>query len=303
MDIVLVEASRVGLSIMSRIFSERGHRCHCFTDGAEALKYLLDNESVDLVVTSFELPGMSGLELCWQARILSDAGRPLYVIAMSSIHDQERIAEALDSGADDFLVKPPKNTELFARLRAAERMLNAKRDLIRLATIDPLTGIFNRRAFLERAERGLARARGPMAAAIFDIDFFKHVNDTYGHDIGDVVLRSVATEATRISAVLGRLGGEEFGLLFENTPMESAEQQLEKFRATIEGAEIQAGFQVVRITVSAGISSAQPNDTLPAMLKRADLALYAAKTGGRNRIVVDDPIDFVEAVRAADVAA
>src|SRR5882724_510047 len=106
---------------------------------------------VDAVITSMELGAMSGLELCWETRVLAGRDRPIYVILMSSSVDKSRLGEALDSGADDFISKPPVPDELYARLRAAERLAMMQRELVRLASVDPLTGVHNRRAFFEIA--------------------------------------------------------------------------------------------------------------------------------------------------------
>ena len=121
MRIVLVDPSRIGLKLMAKMLGGGGHEVLPFTDGLAALDCLRGDASVDVLMTSFEVPGVSGLELCWEARLLAQARRPLYVIAMSSTHDRDRVVEALDSGADDFVTKPPVPAELFARLRAAER--------------------------------------------------------------------------------------------------------------------------------------------------------------------------------------
>jgi PleD family two-component response regulator len=131
---------------------------------------------------------MSGVELCWEARLLASRQRPIYVLMMSTQYDHRSLIEALDSGADDFIGKPPLAEELYARLRAAERILSMQRDLIRLATIDPLTGLSNRRGFFERATEACARVAPPdgsLSAIILDIDNFKHINDSYGHETGD----------------------------------------------------------------------------------------------------------------------
>ena len=145
---------------------------------------------------------MSGLELCWETRVLAGRDRPIYVILMSSSIDKNRLGEALDSGADDFISKPPVADELYARLRAAERLGAMQRELVRLASVDPLTGLSNRRVFFERAEAARERCRegGALTAIMFDIDHFKRVNDLYGHDVGDLAIASVAQLAAAVGA-------------------------------------------------------------------------------------------------------
>jgi len=136
MRIVLVDASRLVLKIITGLLEARGHAAHSFTDGPEALKYIKSNLDVDALITSVELASMSGLEMCWETRLLSSCRRPIYIILMSSNYDRHKLTEALDSGADDFIPKPIATEELYARLRAAERMCSMQRELIRLAAID-----------------------------------------------------------------------------------------------------------------------------------------------------------------------
>ena len=159
---------------------------------------------------------MSGLELCWETRVLAGRDRPIYVILMSSSIDKSLLGEALDSGADDFISKPPVADELYARLRAAERFGSMQRELVRLASVDPLTGLHNRRVFFELAEAARALQEcGALTAIMLDIDHFKRVNDLYGHDVGDQAIAAVAKTAATEGAMIGRLGGEEFAMLLE----------------------------------------------------------------------------------------
>ncbi|NLH81880.1 MAG: diguanylate cyclase, partial [Phyllobacteriaceae bacterium] len=218
MRIVLAEPSRIGLRLMTKMLTEGGHEVLPFDDGAAALECLQGDESIDVLMTSFEVPNVSGLELCWEARLIANARRPIYVIAMSSTHDRDRLVEALDSGADDFITKPPVQAELFARLRAAERMTKAGRELLRMATIDALTELPNRRAFesaLLREIDRVARSGEPALLLILDIDHFKRVNDTHGHRVGDLVIKAVADtlqECVRPMDLPARIGGEEFAV-------------------------------------------------------------------------------------------
>jgi PleD family two-component response regulator len=124
-----------------------------FVDAREALDFVKSDREVSVLITSVELTPMSGIELCWQTRLLTGQDRAIHIILMSSNSDGQQLINALDSGADEFIRKPPICEELYARLRSAERMLRMQRELIRLARIDPLTGVLNRRAFFEKAER------------------------------------------------------------------------------------------------------------------------------------------------------
>lgn len=287
MRIVLAEPSRIGLRLMSQMLTEGGHEVLPFNDGAVALECLRGDETIDVLMTSFEVPNISGLELCWEARLIANVRRPIHVIAMSSTHDRDRLIEALDSGADDFITKPPVPAELFARLRAAERMTKASRELLRMATIDALTGLPNRRAFFDRAGEVMLRGQGapPVSVLMFDIDHFKRVNDTWGHDIGDVVLTAVSDVIRSRAGHPARLGGEEFALLLDGWDMLDAYHEAERLRVAIQDRIIEIPCSTLSVTVSIGVAEHVCGQTVDQVLKQADIALYAAKTGGRNRVV------------------
>ncbi|TBW35953.1 diguanylate cyclase [Siculibacillus lacustris] len=296
MRIVLVDPSRIGLKLMTKMLVDGGHCVLPFSDGAAALECLRGDEDIDVLMTSFEIPNVSGLELCWEARLIANGGRPIYVVAMSSSHDRDRLIEALDSGADDFITKPPIATELYARLRAAERMTHAQRELIRLATIDPLTDLPNRREFFERAGAACHRADGsePLSMVMFDIDHFKAVNDTWGHDSGDVVLRVVAAALRRCPGHPARIGGEEFALLLEGWDLLDAYHEAERLRLALQERPIRLPMGAVAITVSLGVAEHVPGQSVDLLLKNADVALYAAKTSGRNRAIAAQGASYAE---------
>ena len=287
MRIVLAEPSRIGLRLMTKMLAEGGHEVLPFDDGAVALECIKGDESIDVLMTSFEIPNVSGLELCWEARLIANARRPIYVIAMSSTHDRDRLVEALDSGADDFITKPPVQAELFARLRAAERMTKAARELLRMATIDPLTDLPNRRAFFDRAGEATTRREGspPVSVLMFDIDHFKRVNDTWGHDVGDLVLKAVAEVALSRPGHPARLGGEEFAVLLDGWDLLDAHREAERLRQAIQDRPIDVPGAILGVTVSIGVAEHDVGQSVDQVLKQADVALYAAKTGGRNRVV------------------
>ena len=287
MRVVLVEPSRTTALLVSRLLEARHHEVRIFADGREALTYIKSDPEVAAVITSAEPLSISGLELCWETRLFATRQRPVYVILMSSTKTDGRLIEALDSGADDFLAKPLVAEELYARLRAADRLVTMQRELIRLATIDPLTGMFNRRAFFDNAEALCARADAgyALSAIMMDVDHFKAVNDVYGHAVGDEALRTVAQQLTSGRAMAGRLGGEEFAMLIDR-PLADAVETAEGLRTGIANSGI--GDSGLKLTCSFGVSQWQHGDSIDRMLKRADMALYQAKFGGRNRVVAAD---------------
>jgi two-component system, cell cycle response regulator len=290
MRVVLVDPSRTVLKCVARLLEAREHEVRAFTDGQAALDCIRSDLKVGALITSAELGAMSGIELCWEARLLATCDRPIYVIMMSSSKDRQKLIEALDSGADDYIGKPPVAEELYARLRAAERVASMQQELVRLATTDSLTGVLNRRAFFERAREACSRAEAgmPLSAILFDIDHFKRVNDLYGHDLGDRAICAVAHEAAAENPFVGRLGGEEFAMLLEGQGLGEALALAERLRGKMGALQFDTSRGTLALTSSFGVSTWEAGDTIEMLLKRADVALYAAKTGGRNRVIAAD---------------
>jgi two-component system cell cycle response regulator len=293
--IVVVDPSRTILKAVSRLLERDGHVVALFVDGREALDFIKSTPDVSALITSAELTtSMSGLELCWETRLLSGYDRAIYIILMSSNAGEEHLVNALDSGADEFIHKPPSSEELYARLRSAERLLRLQRKLFDLAMTDPLTGVFNRRAFFEKARKLCPQAeatQGP-TAIMFDVDHFKRVNDTHGHDVGDEVLRAIGREASCDGAIIGRLGGEEFALVLEASSLQAGVALAERLRTDLAALSFDTVLGKMRVTCSFGVAEWRPGETVDQLLKRTDTALYKAKHGGRNRVVTAQPDDF-----------
>jgi len=239
------------------------------------------------------------LRLCSQLRSL-DRTRFLPVILLAEPGDESRVIRGLEIGVNDYLVRPIDRQELVARLRTQVRRSRYNNQLratvnqtIEMAVTDALTGLHNRR-YLDShlrtlAERATARRR-PLSVMICDLDRFKAINDTYGHDAGDEVLREFARrlrQNVRGIDLACRYGGEEFVVVMPDTSADIAGRVAERIRAQIEGEPFAlASGQTVAATVSVGVSSlARAGDGVESLMKRADLALYEAKTGGRNRVV------------------
>ena len=295
MRVVLVDPSPTVLKFVTRLLEADQHDVRSFTDGREALAYIKSDLAVDALITSTEPTSMCGLELCSETRRAAGNNRAIFVILMSSSTDEKMLIEALDHGADDFVGKPPTAEKLYARLRAAERLGSMQRELIRLAATDALTGACTRRAFFSKAAEMCQRAAAghALCAIMLDIDHFKNINDLYGHDVGDEAIVAVARHAMSGDVLVGRLGGEEFALLLEGRPLGEAAACAEALRVRLAGLELDASPGVVTLTCSFGVSEWQPGDSIDHLLKRADMALYAAKLRGRNRVVAADAEMFL----------
>ncbi len=291
MKLVLVDGSKSISKLLAAMLEKVGHSVQTFTDGAVALDYM-KTQPFDVLVTALEICNVNGFDLCGYARARNDQGFPTYAIAMSSIQDTRRIIEALDRGADDFTEKTPRIEELVARLRVAERFLKAQHNLIRLATIDPLSGLYNRRAFFEEAARAAFVAdssRVPCAFVMLDIDHFKRINDAFGHDAGDDVIKGVAQILRQQHARTGRIGGEEFALFLVDCDAEAACVMAERLRSVLAATPIATEARTVSITASLGIAAGRGRLDPFDLYKRADEALYASKSGGRNCVSLYEP--------------
>lgn len=252
----------------------------------------------DLVIVNGNFDGYDPLRLCSQLRSL-ERTRYIPVLLIAEQGQEDLIVRALDLGVTDYLMRPVDPNELVARSLTQvrrkhynDRLRSSVRETIELAVTDGLTGLHNRR-YLDNhlkvlIERAVARGR-PLSVCITDIDRFKSVNDTYGHDAGDDVLREFARRlrATVRGADLAcRYGGEEFVVIMPDTPADMAAAIAERLRTSVEGQAFSLGEKVLGITASMGIASLNlQGDTPEALLKRADNALYQAKSNGRNQVV------------------
>ena len=274
-----------------------GYQVDCCDSGEQALLILADRQ-VDLVLLDMYMAGLSGLETL--SAVKSDSNtNAVPVIMLSASSDVDEIVTALELGAEDYVVKPYTAKILLARIRTAIRLKEKTQQLEYLAKTDFLTNINNRGNFFELSGNALNlanRSEQPLTVAMFDIDFFKQVNDDYGHDMGDKVLVSFAQQLIqtfRDYDILGRIGGEEFAVCLPNTCINSAQTACERFRQEIEATSFpvindieKSNQHNFKITVSIGLSSASIELTsIDELLKQADKALYYAKDHGRNKVV------------------
>jgi two-component system cell cycle response regulator len=288
-----------------------GHECRAAADGLEAWE-MHQAEPADVIISDWQMPRMDGLELCRRTRGPESPGtgeKYTYFIFVTSFADKGHYVFGMEAGADDYQTKPVDLDELRARLVCAARVLSLHRRLAdsntalrrdseasyKAARIDPLTQVANRLSMNEDLTvlwARMARYARRCALGVCDIDRFKAYNDAFGHLAGDQVLRRVA-QAIRGSLREGdglyRYGGEEFVILLPEQSVAEAGAAAERVRRAVEALGITADSPSVPVTLSVGVAGADMSvDTGPnAWLERADVALYRAKQGGRNRVELD----------------
>ena len=284
--------------IQSMLASE--HSVDMERDPTEALFHAAEG-SYDLVIVSLDLENFDGLRLCSQLRSL-ERTRNVPILAIAEADNNTRLVRALEIGVNDYLVRPFDKHEILARARTqirkrryTERLRDNVQLSIEMAITDALTGLYNRRDMETHVGTLVdqANSRGkPLSVLILDIDYFKSINDTHGHDAGDDVLQDFAIrirKSIRGIDLACRYGGEEFVVVMPETDMAVATMVAERLRRRIasEPFPIQKGARMIEVTISIGIAALGPNDNAAAVIKRADQALYRAKRDGRNRVVPD----------------
>lgn len=268
------------------------------TDTGMAGLEMARQNSPDVILLDLDLPDMHGFDVC---RRLRDAPNTslipvLYLTAEDNTASKVR---GLDIGAIDYVTKPFHPLELLARVRVALRIKHLQDTLTREAHIDPLTGLWNRRALEDRLKQSWDEARrhdDTIVMILCDIDHFKSVNDTHGHAVGDLVLRNLASilrQTARSYDFCARYGGEEFIILLTREVSCDAVALAERCRGNVAAMKIEAGRELFQITASFGLADSSGCDTPNELLRAADAALYEAKRTGRNRVRVHAAAKFI----------
>ncbi len=264
-----------------------GYRVTEAAEGESALRALETDPSIRLVIVDQEMPGMDGVELTRRLRAVR-ARDKVAVIGISGSSDASLIPRFLKNGANDFLRKPFSREEFFCRVSQNVDQLELIGTLQDLATRDFLTGLPNRRSFLESSQRQLENARGTVTVAMVDIDHFKHINDSFGHEAGDQAIRAVAAVLqahTGPDGISARFGGEEFCVLVNGMDDAQSAAYFEQMRGAVEAMRVRIGDESLCMTVSIGVTRAEAGEgNLHLLITEADRQLYLAKADGRNRV-------------------
>lgn len=300
MRILVADDDPVSRRMMQGLLQRSGYDVTVAENGSEALDILLAPDSPRLALLDWVMPGLDGPEVCRRIRALQGVPYIYITLLTSKVSDSDVVA-GLEAGADDYLTKPCNVDELKARLRTGQRILRLEDTLVEAreemrfkADHDALTGLWNHGAILRILERELEAvsvSHTPVSVLLCDVDHFKQVNDSYGHLIGDEVLRRVAArllEVTGPDDSVGRYGGEEFLILLRDCCGASIKERAERVREAIAHGSFPIVKGSLAMTISVGAVAVPDWDArfpVEALLKEVDAALYLAKAAGRNRVV------------------
>ncbi len=296
--IVAVVDDDAAIRRLVRLFLSRAGYGSFECETGEQARQALLSKPWDLAILDRKLPDMDGLALCRELKEKPEF-RARYIVILTGEADQEDKVEGLELGADDYITKPFAYPELLARVRAGKRIVDLQKELIEtnrrlelLSITDGLTKLNNHRFFqdeLARAFEESQRYERPLSLTMIDIDFFKKVNDTHGHAVGDEVLKAVARlfkDSVRSTDLVARYGGEEFAVMMPETDLADAIAFAEKIRALVEQTPMDTQAGPLKATISLGVASV-PRTRLRSpkeLIVVADKALYRAKKSGRNQV-------------------
>lgn len=298
-NVLVVDDDPAILRLLSQLLEQGGHRVRMATEGSQCLQMILQ-DCPDVLITDWTMPGLDGLELCRQVRRLYNRKvlpHYTYILLLTAQTGRNIFIEGLEAGADDFVEKSSQSLfdlriEIKARLKAALRIRRLENNLEYAAKHDILTTLLNRIAFFDSAQLLWNRSvqnKFPLAAVMFDCDFFKRINDIHGHSVGDAVLRKIAEVVksfSRSSDLICRYGGEEFCVLLPNCDEKTAWTWAERIRQQFEVHPIPYDDLEIGVTVSFGIAERLADTPqLGRLIEHSDQALLFAKESGRNRCV------------------
>jgi two-component system cell cycle response regulator len=295
--VLVAEDDLTSRGVLRRVLTKWGYEVLTTSNGEEAWAELQREDSPPLAILDWMMPGLDGVEVCRRVRAQVTLS-PSYIILLTARGGKEDIVTGLEAGANDYLGKPFDHNELRARVDVGrefielnQKLLETQRSLELVARTDALTGTMNRRAILDRLGQEMVRAERQgtcLGVGMIDVDFFKRINDTYGHAAGDEVLRQVVSRsaaAMRPYDAFGRFGGEEFLAIIPQVGDFEVASVFERIRAAICASGVEVDGSEIEVTVSIG-GATSGGESIDAVIRAADDALYQAKAQGRNRVVM-----------------
>lgn len=295
-QILIAEDDLISRMMLSSAIKKWGYEPVAVDNGKSALEILTGASPPLLAILDWVMPEMDGIEVVHILR-RSKEENPTYIIMLTTKSEKEDVVAGLEAGADDYIRKPFDTDELWARIRVGLRTATLQKELMETqkaleyeAIHDPLTGCLNRRGILERLNEELERSQRTgeqFCVAMCDLDYFKKVNDTYGHQTGDDVLKGVVQiirSQLRPYDQIGRLGGEEFLIIIPNITVSYAYNTLARLNKTVQDTEIFTCTGKIKITISIGGIMINEKTSIDNIIKQVDIELYTAKERGRNQV-------------------
>lgn len=288
--IMVVDDNNNNIRLLQGILEDENYEVISSTSGIPVLEMAKALKPA-LVLLDIMMPGMDGFEVCRALKNDFDT-KEIPVIMVTAKVEGKDLKNALEIGAIDYIKKPIDEVEVVARVASALRQERQKEDLQDKASKDGLTGLYNHTLLIDLLEKEIKkqdRNGNEISYVMLDIDFFKKINDTYGHAAGDIVLKELSdilNASIRVDDIAGRYGGEEFGLVLPQIGLEDTYKLCNRIRQLLENHLFNIGVASIQITVSMGVCHRKSSEFLYAenMIKRADEALYNAKKNGRNRV-------------------
>ena len=315
MKILAAEDNPVFQYMLRSMLAKWGYDVMVAANGTEALQILKCSDPPRLAILDWMMPGMDGLEVCRQVRA-TPADFYIYILLLTARAESGDLVQGMEAGADDYVTKPFNAHELRVRLRAGNRILDLQEQLLKArealrlqATHDSLTGLLNRASILELLQTELERAareQGSLAVLMADLDRFKQINDTHGHLVGDETLRVAAQRmkaCLRRYDTVGRYGGEEFLIVLPGCDFAASFREAERLQNAIAAEPFRMGALSLPVTCSLGVSwrACPASVDTDVLIREADLALYSAKSRGRNRVeLCPESADLAPAQSASD---
>lgn len=300
MQILIAEDDETSRMILTAILKKKGYEVLVAKNGQEAIDLYETMEKPALLILDWMMPQYTGVELVEKFKKCKDTEVP-YILLLTGRDKDRDLSYALNKGADDFIKKPYNPDEFWARLNVGRRTLDTQKALIKtqqellyISEHDPMTGVLNRKAILDilkKEVQRLERTSTAFSVGMFDLDYFKKVNDTLGHAAGDEVICAftrIVTENLREYDTFGRMGGEEFLLISPEADGNGVNGVFERIRKAVELFELNYEGHTHKFTVSVGALRAQPCISDKVLLESVDQALYKAKDAGRNNVCFVD---------------
>lgn len=285
--ILIVDDTETNIDILLELLGDE-YDLLVALDGAGALEIAMQ-EKIDLILLDIMMPVMDGYEVCKILKSRKETEN-IPVVFITAKVDEDSIEKAYEIGGIDYISKPFKPRELLARIKTQLELRRLVSHLQFISSYDEMTGIYNRRKFFELALNAFDISKKNLFAIMIDIDKFKAINDTYGHSVGDRVIKAVTdviSQSIHKDTIFGRIGGEEFAIVCYGESQEQILSRIDRLRESVEALEIISDDgSKIHCTISEGVSQAsETTATLDELLKEADNALYEAKGGGRNRVI------------------